>query len=54
LPPGLPLLFALAKISVPAPSQAVTVLFGRLELARYKATIKELTRFGERRRGTER
>ena len=29
-------------------------LVGRLELERYKATIKELTRFGDRREGTDR
>ena len=32
----------------------ITSLVGRLSLARYKATIKGLTNFGDRRQGTER
>src|SRR6202050_4577024 len=32
----------------------VKVLVGRLDLQRYKATIKGLTRFGDRRQGTDR
>ena len=32
----------------------ITTLVGRLSLARYKATIKGLTNFGDRRQGTER
>jgi hypothetical protein len=32
----------------------VKVLVGRLDLERYKATIKELTQFGDRRQGTDR
>ena len=32
----------------------VRVLVGRLDLERYKATIKSLTEFGDRRQGTER
>ena len=36
------------------PIQAVTALASRLELDRYKATIKSLTQFGDRRQGTER
>src|SRR6202453_940044 len=32
----------------------VKVLVGRLDLERYKATIKGLTRFGDRRQGTDR
>src|SRR5438874_7472843 len=32
----------------------VRVLVGRLDLARYKATIKSLTQFGDRRQGTDR
>src|SRR3954463_14240416 len=32
----------------------VAILAGRLDLARYKATIKGLTKFGDRRQGTDR
>ncbi|MDQ6633913.1 MAG: M28 family metallopeptidase [Gemmatimonadota bacterium] len=32
----------------------IRTLVGRLDLERYKATIKELTRFGDRRQGTDR
>ena len=35
-------------------SETITGLVGRLELERYKATIKGLTQFGDRRQGTER
>jgi hypothetical protein len=37
-----------------APADPGATLVGRLDLERYKATIKELTRFGDRRQGTER
>jgi hypothetical protein len=37
-----------------APSDPVAALVAQLDLQRYKATIKELTRFGDRRQGTER
>jgi hypothetical protein len=37
-----------------ASSETVTGLVGRLELERYKATIKGLTEFGDRRQGTDR
>jgi hypothetical protein len=48
-----------AAATVPAPSTATAVdtariLVGRLDLERYKATIKGLTRFGDRRQGTDR
>jgi hypothetical protein len=36
------------------PSDPVKILVGRLDLERYKATIKGLTRFGDRRQGTDR
>ncbi|MBS1817665.1 MAG: M20/M25/M40 family metallo-hydrolase [Acidobacteria bacterium] len=39
---------------VPTPDAAVTTLVSRLDLERYKATIKGLTQFGDRRQGTER
>src|SRR4051812_47150168 len=45
--PGLP------PIS-PTPVASVTTLASRLDLERYKATIKGLTQFGDRRQGTER
>lgn len=35
-----------------APSDVVATLVGQLDLERYKATIKGLTRFGDRRQGT--
>ncbi len=38
----------------PIPNPAVAALTGRLDLERYKATIKGLTQFGDRRQGTER
>jgi Peptidase family M28 len=60
---GLSLVTALAALPVSAaratgaPSSAtdpVAELVGRLSLERYKATIKGLTRFGDRRQGTDR
>src|SRR5215207_8462972 len=36
------------------PDPVVASLVGRLDLERYKATIKGLTRFGDRRQGTKR
>ena len=36
------------------PSDPVATLVGRLDLERYKATIKGLTQFGDRRQGTDR
>src|SRR4051794_21958807 len=38
----------------PRADEFVKTLVGRLALDRYKATIKELTRFGDRRQGTDR
>jgi hypothetical protein len=38
----------------PAPPDPVRVLVERLDLERYKATIKGLTQFGDRRQGTDR
>jgi len=37
-----------------APNDPIKTLVGRLDLARYKATIKALTKFGDRREGTDR
>ncbi|MGD9904334.1 MAG: M28 family peptidase [Vicinamibacterales bacterium] len=47
---------ALPRAQAPAPAgpDPVRTLVGRLDLARYKATIKGLTQFGDRRQGTER
>src|SRR6185437_2424888 len=39
---------------VPQPSDPAAQLVARLDLERYKATIKGLTRFGDRRQGTDR
>src|SRR5215471_18349242 len=38
----------------PAPQDPIKVLVDRLDLEKYKATIKGLTQFGDRREGTER
>jgi hypothetical protein len=47
-----------ASLGAQGPSTAATdpvaILAGRLDLARYKATIKGLTQFGDRRQGTDR
>ena len=43
-----------AQAAAPLPYDSIRVLVGRLELERYKATIKGLTRFGDRRQGTDR
>jgi Peptidase family M28 len=40
--------------TVPAPDDPAAQLVARLDLERYKATIKGLTRFGDRRQGTDR
>lgn len=45
---------AAAQVMTPTPDDPVLTLVKQLELGRYKATIKELTRFGDRRQGTER
>jgi hypothetical protein len=37
-----------------APADPISKLVGQLDLEKYKATIKSLTRFGDRRQGTER
>jgi hypothetical protein len=46
----------IAPAPVPAPPalDAISVLVGQLDLEKYKATIKGLTRFGDRRQGTQR
>jgi hypothetical protein len=53
LPATLPLRAQQLILSDP-PDTVVTSLVGRLDLERYKATIKGLTQFGDRRQGTKR
>ena len=43
-----------APAAAPAPDDPIQTLVGRLDLERYKATIKGLTQFGDRRQGTDR
>ena len=52
---------ALGQAQTPQPpaqiapeADSIRVLVGRLDLERYKATIRDLTRFGDRRQGTQR
>ena len=40
--------------AAPAPDDPIRTLVGRLDLEKYKATIKALTAFGDRRQGTDR
>jgi hypothetical protein len=40
--------------TLPGPDDPIKIMVGRLELEKYKATIKGLTQFGDRRQGTER
>src|ERR1019366_9518467 len=40
--------------AVPAPEDPIKTMVGRLDLEKYKATIKGLTQFGDRRQGTDR
>ena len=53
-------IFVQPAAAAPFPAQsaptddAVRPLVGRLDLERYKATIKGLTQFGDRRQGTDR
>jgi hypothetical protein len=43
-----------ATIRLPPPDPTIAALVGRLDLEQYKATIKGLTQFGDRRQGTKR
>src|SRR5262249_22727345 len=43
-----------AQSQAPAADDPIKTLVGRLDLEKYKATIKGLTQFGDRRQGTER
>src|SRR5215469_1442641 len=49
-----PLVAAEPAAAVPTPDDPAAQLAARLDLERYKATIKGLTRFGDRRQGTDR
>jgi hypothetical protein len=51
---GIAALGAAQRGNAPQPPDPVRTLVGRLELDRYKATIKGLTQFGDRRQGTAR
>jgi len=43
-----------AQPALPAPEDPIRTIVGRLDLEKYKATIKGLTQFGDRRQGTAR
>src|SRR5215813_9525608 len=45
---------ALSQVLAVQPDSQVKALVGRLDLERYKATIKGLTQFGDRQQGTDR
>jgi peptidase M28-like protein len=45
---------AAAPPNPPSPGDPIKVMVGRLDLEKYKATIKGLTQFGDRRQGTDR
>src|SRR5689334_16604366 len=45
---------ALGSQQAPADDDPIRVLVSRLDLEKYKATIKGLTQFGDRRQGTDR
>ena len=49
-----PLAAAEPATAATAPDDPAAALVARLDLERYKATIKGLTRFGDRRQGTDR
>src|SRR5436190_8218887 len=47
-------LVLIALLQSASAQDPVTTMVGRLDLAKYKATIKGLTQFGDRRQGTDR
>src|SRR5687768_2632610 len=55
---GIAIVLAAASLDARQPaapaSEPIRTMVGRLDLAKYKATIKGLTAFGDRRQGTER
>ncbi len=46
--------FGAAAIAQVEPADPISTMVGRLDLDRYKATVKGLTQFGDRRQGTDR
>src|SRR5262249_43208990 len=52
--PARPIADPLPPLATPTIDEGIKALVGRLELEKYKATIKGLTRFGDRRQGTDR
>jgi hypothetical protein len=54
LPPAAGVARAQGRGNYPHPDSTVTALVGRLSLDRYKATVAGLTKFGDRRQGTQR
>jgi Peptidase family M28 len=53
-PPAAPQAAAPQAEPAPPPEDPIKTMAGRLDLEKYKATIKGLTQFGDRRQGTER
>src|SRR5579885_3464676 len=54
LPAAGVLFIAPVIVAQDAPDETIKALVGRLQLQRYKETIKGLTQFGDRRQGTDR
>jgi len=52
--PARPMADPLPPLAAPLIDEGIKTLVGRLELEKYKATIKGLTEFGDRRQGTDR
>ena len=53
-PPGPPMAAPLAPLVAPLIDEGIKALVDRLEFENYKATVKGLTQFGDRRQGTDR
>ena len=52
-PPAAPATAAPASAAAPEPKDPIKDMVARLDLEKYKATIKGLTQFGDRRQGTQ-
>jgi hypothetical protein len=52
--PARPIADPLPPLATPTIDEGIKTLVGRLEIEKYKATIKGLTQFGDRRQGTDR
>jgi len=52
--PARPMADPLPPLAAPYIDEGIKTLVGRLELEKYKATVKGLTQFGDRRQGTDR